>query len=189
MVIHQTHNLWNFREDIILLTWIVVNLVWIIPKKRNKIKDRSIICSYIWYVNKSKYAYWLDTHSVKVWWRYVLPNTNAVHFCDIFSDIGQYFWSAQTRSFGIKKIRLGNMVLNKKNSWALFLTPLCNFSWMESKTTMLHISRLWLILIKAINKLLLFDCWAKYTSFNQMFMVMVMIMIISWCIARDIICI
>ena len=28
--------------------------------------------------------YWLDTYSVKVWWTYVLPNTNAVDFCYVF---------------------------------------------------------------------------------------------------------
>ena len=41
-------------------------------------------CSHIWHVIISKYVYWLDTQSVKVWWSYVLPNTNAVNFCDIF---------------------------------------------------------------------------------------------------------
>ena len=56
----------------------------IIPKKRNKINEHSITCSYICHINTSKCAYWLDTHSVKVWWRYVLANTNAVHFCDNF---------------------------------------------------------------------------------------------------------
>ena len=53
------------------------------PKKCNKIKGRSVVCSHIWHVNNSKYVYWLDTHSMKVWWRYVLPNTNAFNFCDI----------------------------------------------------------------------------------------------------------
>ena len=32
--------------------------------------------------------YWLDTHSVNVWWRYKILNTSIIHFCDIFfSDI------------------------------------------------------------------------------------------------------
>ena len=55
-----------------------------LPKKRNKIKERTITCSYIWYIYISNCVYWLDTHSEKVWWRDVLPNTNAVYLCDIF---------------------------------------------------------------------------------------------------------
>ena len=51
--------------------------------KRKKILWRSITCSYIWYVDISKCVYWLDTYFVKVWWKYVLPNTNTVQFCDI----------------------------------------------------------------------------------------------------------
>ena len=51
--------------------------------KRYKIKWHSITCSHIWHVDISKCVYWLDNHSVKVWWRYVLPNANAAHFCDI----------------------------------------------------------------------------------------------------------
>ena len=54
-----------------------------ILKKHNKIRHRSITLVYIWLVNISKYVYYLDTHSVKVWWRYVLPNWNVAHFCDI----------------------------------------------------------------------------------------------------------
>ena len=55
-----------------------------IPNKRNKIKWLSIACSYIWHIDISKYVYWLDIQSVNVWWRCVLPNANAAHFCDIF---------------------------------------------------------------------------------------------------------
>ena len=44
------------------------------------IKGRGIICSYIWRVNISKCVFCLNTYSVKVWWRYILPNTNALHF-------------------------------------------------------------------------------------------------------------
>ena len=65
--------------------------------------EPSITCSYIWHMETSKCAYWLDTHSVKDWWRYVLPNANAVHFCDIFSNIGQCFRPAQTKSLGNQK--------------------------------------------------------------------------------------
>ena len=51
----------------------------------NEIK--SIICGHIWLVDISKCVYWSDTHSVNIWWRYVLQNANAAHFYDIFS-----FW-------------------------------------------------------------------------------------------------
>ena len=52
-------------------------------KKHTKIKRLPIICSYIWNNSTLKFAYWFNTYSVEVWWRYVLPNTNTVHFCDI----------------------------------------------------------------------------------------------------------
>ena len=64
-------------------TWMVNNNVWKFPKKRNKIKWPSITCSHIWYVDILIYVNWLDIHSVKVWWKYVFPNANAAHFCDI----------------------------------------------------------------------------------------------------------
>ena len=55
-----------------------------IIKKRYKIKGCSITCSYIWHViNMSKCVYLLDIHFVVVWWKYVLPNTNAIYFYDI----------------------------------------------------------------------------------------------------------
>ena len=53
-------------------------------QKCKKIKGFSITWCFIWLINISKCAYWLDTHSVNVWWSYVLLNSNAVHFCDIF---------------------------------------------------------------------------------------------------------
>ena len=52
-------------------------IVYLKSQKRNII---IITCSHIWYLNKPKCVHWLDTHSVKVWWRYMLPNTNIVHF-------------------------------------------------------------------------------------------------------------
>ena len=67
-------------------------------KKRNEITGLFITYSYMWHMNTSKCVYKLDTHSVKFWWSYVLPNTNAVQFCNIFSDIGLYFWLAQTKN-------------------------------------------------------------------------------------------
>ena len=78
-----------------------------ITKKCNKNKGLAIICSNIWHIDTSKFAYWLnwlDAHSVKVWWRYVFPNTNAVHFCEIFSDIHRALFSTcLTKSFEDKK--------------------------------------------------------------------------------------
>ena len=61
-----------------------------IPKKRNKIKRRSITYSHTWHIDTSKYVYWLDTHFVTVCWRYLFPNPNTIIFCDnFFSDIEQ----------------------------------------------------------------------------------------------------
>ena len=51
-------------------------------KKRIKIEGCFITCDYIWHFYTLKYLYWSDAYSVKVWWRYVLPNSNAIHFCD-----------------------------------------------------------------------------------------------------------
>ena len=66
------------------------------PRKRNKWKGVAITCCYIWHVNTSKCAYKIFTYSVKVWWRYV-------HFCDIFSDIGQCIRLAQTKGLKNQK--------------------------------------------------------------------------------------
>ena len=74
-------------------------------EKHNKIKERSITCSHNFDINTSKYVYLLDTHSVKVWWGYMLLDTNAIHYCDIFSDIGQCFRPAQTKNLENQKIR------------------------------------------------------------------------------------
>ena len=75
-----------------------------IPKKWNKTKRRSITCTYIWHIDISKSVYQLNTHSVKVWWSYVLPNTNAVHFC----DIEQCFHHTTKNSVGNQKSGHGN---------------------------------------------------------------------------------
>ena len=74
-----------------------------VPKECNKIKEPSINCSYIWHIDTLKYVYWLDTHSVKVWCSYVLSNTNPIHFCNIFLDIGHCFRTAQTKSIKNQK--------------------------------------------------------------------------------------
>ena len=61
-----------------------------IHKKRNKIMGRFITCSHMWHINISVYVRWLDTYSLKVWWSYVLLNTNAFHFSVIaFNNIGE----------------------------------------------------------------------------------------------------
>ena len=61
--------------------------VWKFLKKRNKIQERSIACSYIWHVNTQKYVYY--TH--------ILWNFGEVMCCQtqmlfisviLFSDIG-----------------------------------------------------------------------------------------------------
>ena len=43
-----------------------MKIPWKIPKKHNKIKKLAITSRFIWHINKSKYVYWLDTYSVKV---------------------------------------------------------------------------------------------------------------------------
>ena len=84
-----------------------------IPKKRNKIKWRSITKSHIWHIYISKYVYWLNIHSVKVWWRYVLPNTNAVLFCDIFFRFMAMFSSSPNKK--TQKSSLIRIILNIVN--------------------------------------------------------------------------
>ena len=66
-----------------VITFQTYCFIWKFQKKHNKIKEPSITCNYIWHIVTPKWAYWLDTHSVKVWWSYMLPNTNTVNFCDI----------------------------------------------------------------------------------------------------------
>ena len=45
----------------------------------------------------------LDTHFVKVWWSYVLPNTNAVHYCDIIFRHREMFSTCKTKRLEIQK--------------------------------------------------------------------------------------
>ena len=52
--------------------------------QQNLISEYIILltCSHIWHVNISKCVYWLDIHSVKVWWRYCFfrkLQTNCLH--------------------------------------------------------------------------------------------------------------
>ena len=86
-------NIQQFRHE-----WLISNIRKY-PKRRNKINEQSITLSHTWHIDIAKHVYWLDTYFVKVWWRCVLlPNANAVYFCDIFSDIGQCFGFAQAKS-------------------------------------------------------------------------------------------
>ena len=79
-------NLWKFGGNTTIQTWILVNNVWKYPKNVKRIKGCSITCIHIWHIDMSKCVYRLDTHFVKVLWSYMLSNTNAIHFCDIFLD-------------------------------------------------------------------------------------------------------
>ena len=46
-------------------------------QRNNKIKGL-LSCIHFWHVDISKSIYWLDIHSVKVWWKYVLSNFSLV---------------------------------------------------------------------------------------------------------------
>ena len=96
-IIH-INSLWKFGE-------INKNAKMKIPLKRNKIKGRSIACNHIWHIDISKCVYWLDTLSVKVWWNYAIPNTNADHFCDIIFRHRAVFPSCNKKQCWKSKIR------------------------------------------------------------------------------------
>ena len=70
-----------------------------ILEKHNKINECSIYCSCIWHVNTPLCVYWLDTHSVNIWWRYKLPNINAIHFT--FDDISLFTTTQFTATSGM----------------------------------------------------------------------------------------
>ena len=74
-----------------------------ISKKHNKIKGRSITLSHIWHDNTSKFVYWLDNRSLKVWWSYVLPNTYTVDFCVIIFRHRAMFPSCKKNNIGNQK--------------------------------------------------------------------------------------
>ena len=90
IMIYWKHYLWKFGGDKTLQTSMAVNNI-LKYLKNNNIQGRTITCSYIWHVDKLKCTRWLDIYSVKVWWRYVQPNTNGVPFCDIFFRQGSVF--------------------------------------------------------------------------------------------------
>ena len=77
--------------------------IWKIPKKRNWIGKSSITCSHIWLVDIPKCVY---IHSLKVWWSYVLPNTNAVNFYDIIFRHRAVFPSWNRKRVGNQKSNL-----------------------------------------------------------------------------------
>ena len=52
-----------------------------ISKELNSTRESSVTCSYIWHVSISKFVYWLDTQSVKVWWRYNNSDMNDRQKC------------------------------------------------------------------------------------------------------------
>ena len=52
-----------------------------IHKKTHQIRETSIICSHIWYVDIPKCVYQLDIQSVKVWWRYNNSDMNDLQLC------------------------------------------------------------------------------------------------------------
>ena len=70
-----------------------------IPKKCNKIIGLTITCSYIWLVSIHQNVHIDQTYILQEFCENMYYQT---HFCDMFSDIGQYFPSAQTKSLKIK---------------------------------------------------------------------------------------
>ena len=111
MYINQTHNLGMFGEDKTFLKWMAK-----IHKKRNIIKECFITYSYIWHINRSKSVYVLNAYSVKVWLRYVLPNTNNVYFC-VFFQIWDSVASCQKTVLKIKK----SVQINNFNQYVVLL--------------------------------------------------------------------
>ena len=65
--------------------------------KTHKIKGPSITYSHIWHIDISKFAYWFNTHFVKVWWRYVLQKQMSFIFVMCFSDIADTCPKKQSR--------------------------------------------------------------------------------------------
>ena len=75
-----------------------------IMKKRNKNKGPSIICSYIWYINASKCAYINESDILGKFDEDMCYQTQILSIYVIFfSDIGQCFRSAQTKSLENQK--------------------------------------------------------------------------------------
>ena len=92
----------------------LVNNVWKYPKYATK--QRTFLNNlrlYLAYNNTSKSAYWLDTHFVNVWWRYVLPSTNAIHFRDIFFRHRTIFSTCPNKESRKSKIHPCGGIFNK----------------------------------------------------------------------------
>ena len=109
----------------ILQTCILVNYVLkFLLIKHNKTKGRIITCSYIWHVT---------ANSVNVCWRYTLPNSNSIVFCDSFSDIGHCFRPAR-KSVGIQKSIHIRIILNKICYFLGNIEDLISLSWCRLRT-------------------------------------------------------
>ena len=61
---------------------------------------------------------------MKVWRRYVLLNSNTVHFCDIFFNIGQCFRPTQTKSLGNQKSGHVRIIQDNKITFSKYFRPL-----------------------------------------------------------------
>ena len=64
----------------------------------------------------SKCVHWSNVPPVKVWWRYVFGNTNVVHYCDIFSNIGQCFRLAELKILENQKSSHVRIILDKAST-------------------------------------------------------------------------
>ena len=51
------------QTDVIINDYIVFLFI-------STLREPAIICSYIWHIDIPKCVHWLNTQSVKAWWRY-----------------------------------------------------------------------------------------------------------------------
>ena len=91
-----------WRYKILNFIYVTLNYVWKHPKKQFNWRTLTFhnLHSHLSF-DISKYVYWLDSRSVKVWWRYMLPITNTVNLCDIFSDIEQCFQKPKAKNVSL----------------------------------------------------------------------------------------
>ena len=81
MCINQIHSLRKFDEVTTLQLWIVFYYVLKLTIITQQNQGRPISCSHIWNFDIIKCLHWLDTESMKVWWRYNTSNMNCYVFC------------------------------------------------------------------------------------------------------------
>ena len=74
------------------------------PKKRNKIDRPSITCSYVWHVKC------VSTFCESLKKLFLLPNSNAVKFFDVFFRHRSIFCPAQTKSLNNRKSGYVSMI-------------------------------------------------------------------------------